>query len=221
MPSPTNENYLKTLHHLREEGADPVPLGQLARALSLTPGTVTVMVKRLGEQGLVHYQPRRGVRLSSLGEREALQVIRRHRLIESFLANVMGLAWHEVHEEAEILEHVVSDRLIERMSAMLDDPAYDPHGAPIPDRHGHSPDTRRVPLAEATPGHYQVVHLLDDDPRFLSYARTHGLTPGDRLNLQRHDPMADTLTLQTTEQEEPTQIGLRAAAQILVTVQEG
>src|SRR3954471_21828124 len=137
--SPTVENYLKAIYQAQlrlEKRAGLVPMGQLAAALGVVPGTATTMVKTLAESGLVKYEPYGGVRLTSAGEKLAALVVRRHRLIELFLVKVMGMSWTDVHEEAEQLEHAVSDRLIERMDDMLGRPAVDPHGDPIPDPDG-------------------------------------------------------------------------------------
>src|SRR5262245_62767935 len=134
-PSSTVENYLKAIYQgqssLPEDGR-LVPMGQVAAALRVTPGTATTMVKALAESGLAEYEPYSGVRLSAAGEKLAGLVLRRHRLVELFLVQVMGMKWDEVHDEAEQLEHVVSDRLIERIDEMLGHPTQDPHGDPIP-----------------------------------------------------------------------------------------
>src|SRR6187401_478306 len=139
LPSSTVENYLKAIYvgetHL-VGGQKLVPMGQLAGALGIAPGTATTMVKALAESGLVTYEPYNGVRLTSAGEKLAALVLRRHRLIELFLVQVMGLRWDEVHEDAEQLEHVVSERLVDRMDEMLGRPEVDPHGDPIPDPDG-------------------------------------------------------------------------------------
>src|SRR5829696_3443057 len=135
LPSSTVENYLKAIHQGQSVlSADQrlVPMGQVASALSVTPGTATTMVKALAESGLAEYEPYSGVRLTSAGERLALVVLRRHRLVELFLVQVLGMSWDEVHEDAEQLEHVVSERLIERIDEMLGHPTQDPHGDPIP-----------------------------------------------------------------------------------------
>src|SRR5215472_13982707 len=139
LPSSTVENYLKAIYQgqgtlSRDERL--VSMGQVASALGVTPGTATTMVKALAESGLAEYEPYSGVRLSSAGERLAGLVLRRHRLVELFLVQVMGMKWDEVHEEAEQLEHVVSERLIERIDDMLGRPTHDPHGDPIPDPEG-------------------------------------------------------------------------------------
>src|SRR5919197_2353043 len=139
LSSQTVENYLKAIF-LAQTALDSrdarVPMGQLATALRVAPGTATTMVKALAESGLVRYEPYAGVRLSAAGEKLAALVLRRHRLIELFLVKVMGMSWAEVHDEAEHLEHAVSDRLIERIDERLGRPSGDPHGDPIPDSHG-------------------------------------------------------------------------------------
>src|SRR5688500_8179532 len=139
LPSRTVENYLKAIFHaetLLASEQDLVPMGQLATALGVVPGTATTMVKALAESGLARYEPYVGVRLTPAGGKLAAMVLRRHRLIELFLVRVMGMSWAEVHDEAEQLEHAVSDRLIERIDAMLGHPATDPHGDPIPGPEG-------------------------------------------------------------------------------------
>src|SRR6185437_7375715 len=139
LPSSTVENYLKTIYlGTSAQRGEPrlMPMGQLASAVGVTPGTATTMVKTLAESGLVNYEPYAGVALTRAGRRLAALVLRRHRLVELFLVRVMGLRWDEVHEEAELLEHVVSDRLIDRMDEMLGRPEADPHGDPIPDSEG-------------------------------------------------------------------------------------
>ena len=137
MPTSTVEDYLKQI--LLEEQRHPgeqVGMGKIADALGLAPGTVTTMVKTLAGSGLLDYEPYSGVRLTDSGRQLALHVLRRHRLIEVFLVQVMGMDWSEVHPEAEGLEHAISDRLIERMDEMLGHPVVDPHGDPIPSAHG-------------------------------------------------------------------------------------
>src|SRR5437016_11098821 len=139
LPSSTVENYLKAIYQGQATlpaGSRLVSMGFVATALGVTPGTATTMVKALAESGLAEYEPYSGVRLTAAGEKLAALVLRRHRLVELFLVQVMGMSWDEVHDEAEQLEHVVSDRLIERIDAMLGRPTHDPHGDPIPDPHG-------------------------------------------------------------------------------------
>src|SRR6188472_2365455 len=139
LPSSTVENYLKAIY-LGQSGLARnerlVPMGSVAAALGVTPGTATTMVKALSESGLAEYEPYSGVRLTAAGERLAGLVLRRHRLVELFLVQVMGMSWAEVHDEAEQLEHVVSDRIIDRIDEMLGRPTHDPHGDPIPTPEG-------------------------------------------------------------------------------------
>ena len=144
LPSSTVENYLKALYQAQAASEEKalVPMGQLAATVGVAPGTATTMIKALAESGLVEYEPYLGVRLSPAGTKLAALVLRRHRLIEQFLVEVVGMSWADVHDDAEQLEHVVSDRLIERMDAMLGHPSVDPHGDPIPTgrrRHGVAP----------------------------------------------------------------------------------
>src|SRR5213595_2321604 len=139
LPSSTVENYLKAIYQGQSTLVPDqrlVPMGQVASALGVTPGTATTMVKALAESGLAEYEPYSGVRLTAAGEKLAGLVLRRHRLVEAFLVQVMGMSWAEVHEDAEQLEHVVSDRLIERIDEMLGHPTHDPHGDPIPNTDG-------------------------------------------------------------------------------------
>ena len=173
LSSYTVENYLKAILqaqlHLARKG-DLVPMGQLAGALGVVPGTATTMVKTLAESGLVKYEPYAGVRLTASGERLAALVVRRHRLIELFLVKVMGMSWTEVHEEAEHLEHAVSDRLIDRIDEMLGRPAVDPHGDPIPDPDGvleRRPldSLLSCPLREPV----TISRVTDQDPEFLRF----------------------------------------------------
>src|SRR5438309_7108916 len=139
LPSSTVENYLKAIYQGQGSlagGERLVPMGQVAAALGVTPGTATTMVKALAESGLAEYEPYSGVRLTPAGQKLAGLVLRRHRLVEQFLVQVMGMSWDEVHEDAEQLEHVVSERLIERIDEMLGRPTRDPHGDPIPTTNG-------------------------------------------------------------------------------------
>ena len=154
LPSSTVENYLKAIFlgtagaRDRRSATRLLPMGQLSSALGVAPGTATAMVKTLAESGLVRYEPYAGVALTPAGEKLAALVVRRHRLIELFLVQVLGFGWDEVHDEAEQLEHVVSDRLIARIDEMLGRPAVDPHGDPIPDAEGSLRRQNRADAAD-------------------------------------------------------------------------
>src|SRR6187401_3337452 len=171
LPSSTVENYLKAIFqaqlHLEKRG-DLVPMGQLAHALGVAPGTATTMVKTLADSGLVRYEPYAGVALTPAGARLAALVLRRHRLIELFLVRVMGYSWDEVHDEAEQLEHVVTDRLIDRIDEMLGRPETDPHGDPIPNSDGlvKAQDAQTLLTCPMhTP--VTVTRVIDQDKTFL------------------------------------------------------
>src|SRR6478752_5141820 len=178
-PSQTVENYLKAI--LQAQIAlgrrhALVPMGQLAAALRVVPGTATTMVKALAEAGLAHYEPYTGVRLTAAGQKLAALVLRRHRLVELFLVRVMGMDWTEVHDEAENLEHAVSDRVIARMDDMLGHPSVDPHGDPIPDRHGALPSHEYDSLLTCDVGKpVTIARISDQDRAFLQFAEKHEL----------------------------------------------
>src|SRR4051794_38837967 len=151
MATSTVEDYLKAIY-TAQQGSGLVAMGALAAAMKVAPGTATAMVKTLAEAGLVDYEPRGGVRLSGKGERLALHVLRRHRLVELFLVEVLGLDWSEVDEEAEELEHAISDRVLERIDQLLKHPQVDPHGDPIPSSKGKLPSRTLASLAECDLG---------------------------------------------------------------------
>lgn len=216
MPTATVEDYLKAILSAQSEtkGAR-VAMGRLAESLHVTPGTVTTMVKTLQRQRFVSYKPRAGVRLTARGRKEALSVLRRHRLIEAFLVEVLKLPWSEVHEEAEVLEHAVSERVLERIDALLGHPPRDPHGDPIP-RDGHIDSAPLSSLATCEPGLVEIVRVRDQDPQFLLFAEGHGLVPGAQVKVRGRDAAADLVKFAANKQG-PATIGLAAAAKILVT----
>ena len=146
------EDYAKALHALAKRCDGPVTTSALAERLGVSPGSVTAMLKRMGEMGLVDHERYRGALLTAEGERVALEVIRHHRLLESYLTEVLGMPWDRVHDEAEVLEHYISEELEERIAAALGDPARDPHGDPIPDRELALASEPGVPLAELETG---------------------------------------------------------------------
>ena len=221
LPSSTVENYLKAIFHGEAQlSADQrlLPMGQLAAALGVAPGTATTMVKALAESGLVEYEPYVGVRLSRAGSRLAALVLRRHRLIELFLVQVLGMRWDEVHDDAEQLEHVVSERLIERIDELLGHPEVDPHGDPIPSREGEvvrrDLDTLLTcPLN--TP--VTVTRVTDQDAAFLRFIENHHLKPGQAIEVEARDPVSDSVRLKGKGDQRIT-IGTRAASKLLVEV---
>ena len=181
LPSATVENYLKALYQAETASDDRrlVPMGQLATAVGVAPGTATTMVKALAESGLVEYEPYAGVRLTPAGAKLAAMVLRRHRLIEQFLVEIMGMSWTDVHDDAEKLEHVVSDRLIDRMDAMLGHPSVDPHGDPIPSADGAMEARRYHSLLKCPLGtRVTVTRIADQDTTFLRFLETQGAEAG-------------------------------------------
>jgi DtxR family Mn-dependent transcriptional regulator len=191
-------------------------MGHIASALRVTPGTATSMVKALAEAGLVHYEPYSGARLTSGGEKLAALVLRRHRLVEQFLVQVMRLPWDEVHADAELLEHVVSERLIDRMDEMLGHPQVDPHGDPIPDQNGsvryrELPNLLTCPLG--TP--VTVTRVVDQDAAFLRFIEQRHLKPGQVVEVEERDQMADSVRVRSRDGDRLT-IGARAASKLLV-----
>jgi DtxR family transcriptional regulator, Mn-dependent transcriptional regulator len=223
LPSQTVENYLKTIYlaqlalpATKSEESALVPMGQISASLGVVPGTATTMIKTLSESGLVHYEPYLGVRLTAAGQKLAGLVIRRHRLIELFLVKIIGMSWAEVHDEAERLEHAVSERLIDRIDEMLGRPVVDPHGDPIPTPEGRLPHVESVELSGA-PEHAGLVvtRVTDQDPEFLRFVEQHDLVPGRSVTVISRDATAETLQVQGERSARAT-IGLRAAAKILV-----
>jgi DtxR family Mn-dependent transcriptional regulator len=217
LPSQTVENYLKTI--FLAQSVDPasddlVPMGQIAGALGVVPGTATTMMKALAESGLVRYEPYMGVRLTPAGEKLAGLVLRRHRLIELFLVKVLNMSWAEVHDEAERLEHAVSESLIDRIDEMLGRPAVDPHGDPIPSAEGRVPRMDYVDLLSA-PLHASMVvtRVIDQDPEFLRFVEHQRLMPGQPVVVEHRDSASDSVRLLVAGQ--PITIGSRAASKVL------
>lgn len=189
------EDYLKAIYSLSERG-EPASTSAVADVLGVQPASVTGMVKRLAEEGLLEHLPYRGVRLTNRGAREALNVLRRHRVIESYLCERLGFAWDDVHEEAERLEHAASNRLVEHMAAALEFPSHDPHGAPIPTSAGEIESTDFSTLADALPGsELRIRAVRDEDPERLRSMEAKGLTPGARLSVAPEQAEADSVAV--------------------------
>ena len=220
LASQTVENYLKAIYVAQGSSDEParlVPMGQLATALGVVPGTATTMVKTLAESGLVRYEPYMGVRLTAAGEKLAAMVLRRHRLIEQFLVQVLGMNWSEVHEEAERLEHAVSERLIDLIDDMLGRPAVDPHGDPIPGPEG-TLNRRAYPDLLTSPVNTPLVvtRVTDQEADFLRFIEQRNLKPGQKITIESRDPASDSVSIRS-ETGQRTTIGARAASKVLVT----
>lgn len=216
MPSVTVENYLKHLLLLSDGSPDLVSMGALASALAVVPGTATTMVKALAGDGFVIHAPRRGVKLTPAGRRLALGVLRRHRLVETFLVNVLKMDWGAVHAEAEQLEHALSDAVLDRLDALLGHPAADPHGDPIPSRQGRLRSQVYPTLATCLLSRPQrVVRVTEQTTEFLQFAEQKGLRPGAVVRLTERDLAAGLVMLQRRNGR-PLALSLAAAGRILV-----
>lgn len=220
MPSLTVENYVKAIALIaaREPERTAVATGELAQALNVSPGTVTGMLKTLSEANLATYTPYEGARLTTAGQRLAMKVIRRHRLLELFLVETLKMPWDEVHEEAEHMEHAASERLIDRIDAFLGHPAVDPHGDPIPSADGSLTEPPGTPLARLPRGQrFRVVRVVDQDPAFLRYLTECGLDLHALGELVENRPEAGALVISL--EGRTVALGLEAAAKVLVAPQ--
>ena len=218
--SSTVENYLKAIYMAQsvesDDGKRLVPMGQLADVLGVVPGTTTSMVKGLADSGLVAYEPYNGVRLTAAGQKLAALVLRRHRLMELFLVQVLGMSWAEVHDEAERLEHAASDRVIDLIDEMLGRPSTDPHGDPIPDPEGIvvTQDYRTLLTCPVeTP--VVVTRVTYQDAEFLRFLENSDLKPGQVVRVEVRDSAADQVTLRG-KNDRQIMIGMRAAAKLQV-----
>jgi DtxR family Mn-dependent transcriptional regulator len=206
------EDYLKAIYQLTEAG-DPASTTDLAAGLGVAAPSVSGMLKRLSDQGLVDHEPYRGAALTRLGRREALRVIRRHRVIESYLVDRLGYTWDTVHAEAERLEHAASDDLVERLSAALGHPAFDPHGDPIPGADGRLAPRVTTALTDVADGATVRIARVDaDDSDRLRWLAAEGLTPGTTVQVVSRQPFDGPLTLRRGRTSQV--IGHELAAQI-------
>ena len=217
MPTSTVEDYLKRIYLEQvQAGGGLVSPGRIAQALSVAPGTVTAMMKTLTESQLVVYEPYVGVRLTPSGRRLAAHVIRRHRLVELFLVRIMGMDWSEVHQDAEVLEHAISDQLLERMDEKLGYPSFDPHGDPIPTAGGLLPALEHENLCSCPLDvRRTVARVTDQRAEFLQLLERHRLKPGGGLRVRSRDELTEMVQVEP-EGGKPLRLGFRAAARVLV-----
>jgi DtxR family Mn-dependent transcriptional regulator len=194
------EDCLKAVYELERSGSSAVSTTDLANRLGVAPPSVTGMMRRLSDSGLVEYEPYHGARLTDEGQRVALRTLRRHRVLETYLTRALGIPWDRVHEEAERLEHAASDALIDRMAAVLGHPTVDPHGAPIPTAEGAIDERVLTPLADLSPGNRaRVVCVNDEDPERLRYLAELGLVPGVIVTLVSRQPYGGPLSLRLAD----------------------
>ena len=209
------EDYLKTIYMLEQEQS-PVSTSRIAEARSVKPGSATSMVQRLHKLKLVNYEKHYGATLTPAGREIALEVIRHHRLIELYLIEALGFSWDEVHEQADMLEHVISEKLEERIAAALNYPVLDPHGDPIPTKEGRVAAIDAAPLTTMAPGdRATVTRVLDaDNSELLRYLGELGMTPGAEVEVVEVAPFDGPMTLRIGK--ETRVIGRRVARSILV-----
>lgn len=214
MLSQAVEDYLKTIYKL-QNGSDIVSTSDIARTMSVSSASVTNMVKRLAQMGLVEYESYRGVTVTSTGKKVALEIIRHHRLLELYLREVMGYPWDKVHQEAEHLEHHISEEFEDKLDEMLGFPTHDPHGDPIPTREGEIADSTTDPLANFEPGESVLIQRVSDsDPEMLSYLEKVGLMPGALLEIVGKAPFHGPITILVQGHEHV--VGYRIASNVFV-----
>jgi DtxR family Mn-dependent transcriptional regulator len=213
------QDYAKAVYALEARGGEAVSTNDLAERLGVTPGSVSAMVRKLSEVGLLEHEPYRGVRLTDQGRRVALEVLRHHRLIELFLAEELGMSWDRVHAEAEVLEHVISEELEQLIAARLGDPRLDPHGDPIPTA-GFEIEERPTrsldDLAVGTAGRF--VRVSDSDPAMLRYLAEQGIALGDRLEVAGRQPFGGPVFVRLGDREQP--LGGELARAMRIEVEE-
>lgn len=213
--SASEEDYLKAIFSITSVGEDAASTNDLAAKLDISAGSVSAMVKRLDEEGLVEHIPYRGVTLTDEGEQIALRVLRRHRLLELYLTEELGVPWNRVHEEAEILEHAISDDLIERIATKLGDPVFDPHGDPIPSRDLVLQTRATEPLSGLAAGTNAVfVRISDQNSEMLSYLSSLGIALGDELRLVDREPFEGPCRVEAGGKVHTLGIPLASAMQV-------
>jgi DtxR family Mn-dependent transcriptional regulator len=211
----TDENYLKETYALQNEH-EQVTTSMLVARFGTSPATVTGMLKKMAHRQWVIYEPYHGIRLTDAGKAIALEVVRHHRLLETYLAEAMGIPWDRVHEEAERLEHVLSDYLEQRIDELLGHPTYDPHGQPIPAADGSIAESNRVRLSEVPAGtRAEISEVSDRDPDLLIHVTTLGLRLHTRLVVLHTEPVDQLITIEVENRQ--LVIGNRTARHIFVT----
>ncbi len=209
---------MKAIYKLEKEIDGGVTTSRLADELGVAGASVTNMVKRLADMGLVNYESYYGTTLTDSGEKIALEIIRHHRLLELYLKEVMGYSWDEVHDEAEKLEHHISEQFEDRIAELLNDPAFDPHGDPIPSKDGKMPVVKSFPLVKVDDHESCVIHrVTDQNPELLRYLEKQGLIPGVKVKIVNREPFEGPLTLQL--ENKTLSVGRKVAESLVVVVE--
>jgi DtxR family Mn-dependent transcriptional regulator len=216
------EDYLKVIYDLTREHSR-AGTSQIAAVMEVTPASVSGMVKKMAAASppLVEYRKHRGVSLTDAGQTAALEIIRHHRLLETYLHDLLGFAWEDVHEEAERLEHVISEQFEERIAHLLGHPTHDPHGAPIPSRELEMPTRAGQRLSTARPGQSGVIcQVMDRDPQLLSFLSDQGLVPGARFLITAYSPLDENLTVRVEGRENTIIVGQKITRQIYIDTED-
>jgi DtxR family Mn-dependent transcriptional regulator len=218
-PSEAIEDYAKALYALQgRTGESTVKTNAVADRLGVTPASASAMLTKLDELGLAEHRPYHGTRLTDAGERVALSVLRRHRLLELFLSEMLDVPWDQIHDEAEVLEHHLSPRLEALISARLDDPKTDPHGDPIPNAELHIAEQRTISLDELEPGAVAIfVRISDAEPAMLRYLAERGITPGVRLRVIERQPFGGPVLVHVAKQRHALGGALSRAMRVAAT----
>jgi len=215
MISASVQDYAKAVYALETREGTAVSTNDLAERLGVSPGSVSAMLRKLSEIGLVEHEPYRGVRLTEQGRKVALEVLRHHRLLELFLAEELGMSWDRVHDEAEVLEHVLSEELERLIAARMGEPTVDPHGDPIPSAEFAIEEPETCSLNELMPGAMgRFVRVSDSDPEMLRYLAEHGIAIGDRLEIVDRQPFGGPVFVRFGKREQPIGGALAQAMRI-------
>jgi len=216
--SDSAQNYLKIIYGLNEWSSEPVTPSIIASKAGMKLSTVSGALSKLRQQGLLDHAPYGAVTLTELGLTYAMTMVRRHRLVETFLVQMLGYRWDQVHDEAENLEHAVSDFMIERIDDLLDYPTRDPHGDPIPTAEGLISVPEAINLSEATDGSQVMIErIADDDSQLLQYFSDQGMRVGVQLSVSVAADFSDTITVRVNQKNSPVQLGARASAAVWVS----
>ncbi len=216
------EDYLKSIYELTR-ASERATTNQIAARMEVTPASVTNMIQKLAETNppLLDYRKHHGVQLTPEGERVALEIIRHHRLLEMFLHETLGYSWDEVHEEADRLEHVISEEMEERIAISLGNPLHDPHGDPIPSRDLQMPQSTAVTLSQLRPFQKaQVKRVSDSDPDLLRFLSERGIEPAAQLEILDYSPFDNNLQVQVIGEVEPVVLGAVITSQVFVDLIE-
>lgn len=218
MITSTIEDYLKSIYSLEQNnnGEIPVSTNEIAHVMNVSPSSVTKMLKKLNEIGFVEYTSHQGVRLTDIGEKAALYVIRKHRLLELFLQNYLNYSWDEVHEEACKLEHCISEKFENTIDKLLGEPRFDPHGEPIPTKQGIIPKINAVSLTDVKPGSkVKIRWIRNDKPELLKYLKHIGIQPNTEVYIDEIDSFGGTVAININKKQK--WIGVEVAQDIFVS----